>query len=328
MRMKWISGVLIVGLLLAVVGGVAAQTPSVEWQAWNAQITAHANSSQLDVAETQIIMVRGGPLHSGIRDYSQPVQIQNVFFALNGQQPQELPVGSGPGTYQVSNANGGVTLQYQLPNPANTGDTFAVQINYVATEPTPGVIDWFVVPGDHVATVDSSTLTINFPDGQAPDPSFVRMTEGNGTVSVQGNSIVIQSQGAIPANQAFGVQLPYGANVGTGGNPSQPVPAQPAPNNDTGLGISGILGLLCIVGLLVLFGGGNLLRNLLGGGSVNRPGGGFFGGGTPYNPPSNQPGGFGNTPTSGRGFRESPNQNREVPTIQGDKRRGGGASFK
>jgi hypothetical protein len=327
--MKWMSCVVLVVLALAAVGGVAAQSPSVEWEAWNAQITAHADNPQMDVAETQVINVIDGPLHSGVRDYSQPVEIQNVFFALNGGQPQELIPGNGPGSYQVSNSGGDVVLEYDLPTPAEAGDSFVVQINYSVEEASPGFIDWFVVPGDHAAQVNSSTVTINFPDGQAPDPSFVRMTEGSGSVSVSGNSIIVQSNGVIPANQAFGIQLPFGSNAGVPANPSNPNVAQPAPTGGTGDnsgGLGSLLPLLCIVVVLFLVGGGSLLRNLLGGFGG---GPGAFGG-TPVNPRSNPFGGFGrgNTPTSGRGFRESPNQNRNLPRINSDKRRGGGASFK
>ena len=327
MRLKWASSLVLIGMILAIVGGAVAQSPSVEWEAWNAQITAHANNSQLDVAETQVINVLDGSLHAGERDYSQQVDIQAVYLAMNGGQPRELTPGTGPGTYAVSTGTQDVVLQYELPTTAEAGDTFAVQINYSVPEPTPGLIDWFAVPGDHSAPVKSSTVTINFPDGDAPDPSFVRFTEGAGTVSVSGNSIVIQSQGAIQANQAFGVQLPYGAGVGAPANPNNnnnPVQTVPTggTSNDSG-GLGSIIGLLCIVGVIILFGGSSLLRGLLGGFGGSRPGGGFFGGTPTNNNPYS-----GNTPTSGRGFRESPNQNREVPTITSDKRRGGGASFK
>jgi hypothetical protein len=332
MRLKWASGLVLLGFMLATVGGAAAQGPSVEWEAWNAQITAHANDPQLDVAETQIINVLDGSLSQGERDYTQQVDIQAVYLAMNGGQPRELTQGTGAGTYQVSGSSGDVVLQYVLPTSAEAGDSFAVQINYAVPEPTAGLIDWFAVPGDHGAPVKSSTITINFPDGGAPDPSLVRFTEGSGTVSTSGDSIVIQSQGAIQANQAFGVQLPYGAGVGAAGNsgtsnnPVQTVPTGGTSTDNSG-GI-GIIGILCIIGVVILLGGGGLLRSLLGGigGGMlggNR-GGGIFGGGSPTN---NGPFG-GNTPTSGRGFRESPNQNREVPTINNDKRRGGGASFK
>ena len=330
MRLKWMSGVLLLVLVMAGAGVAAAQSPSVEWEAWNAQITAHANDPQLDVAETQVINVIEGTLHSGQRDYSQPVRIQSVYLAMNNDQPQEIFQGTGPGMYEVSNPNGDVVVDYQLPSAANAGDRFVVQINYTVNTASPGFIDWFVVPGDHAAPVNSSTVTINFPDGDAPDASFVRLTEGNGTVSVSGNSIVIQSQGVIPPNQAFGIQVPYGSGVGAPANPNNPNVGQPvAPTGGTGDssgGLGSLLPILCILGVLLLFGGGNLLRSLLGGLGGGNPG---VYGGTPSNPRYNplNPG-QGNTPTSGRGFRESPNQNRNLPRINSDKRRGGGASFK
>jgi len=334
MRLKMLGSGLLVALSLALFSAVGAQSPSIEWKAWNAQITAHANNSQLEIAETQIINVTDGQLHSGERSYSQPVNIQSVYLATNGGSPQQLSQGNGPGMYQVSNSNGEVVLDYQLPQTANAGDSFAVQINYTVNAATTGLIDWFAVPADHPFPVDSSTVTINFPEGGAPSADFARMPQGNGTVSASGNSITIQSQGAIPANQSFEVQLPYGSGVGQAGNTSSTGnttnPIQTVPTGTTGdsTGLGSILPILCILGVVLLIGGGRgLLGGLLGGlgGSLlggNRSGG-IFGGSTPIQP--NDP--FsGNEPS--RGFRESPNQNREIPPIQSDKRGGGGARFK
>lgn len=333
MRIKWMSGLLILGLLLAAIGAVSAQSPSVEWESWNAQITAYSDSSQLDVAETQVIDVLDGQLQAGQRDYSQPVDIQSVFFAMNGEQPQELAPGDGPGQFQVFEESNGVVLEYQLPIPAQAGDSFVVQINYAVEASTPGLIDWYVVPGDHSAPVRSSTVTLNFPDGEAPDPSFVRLIESTGTVSVSGSSIVIQSNGVIPANQAFGIQAPFGSNVGApanpgAGNPAQQ-PVQPVPTggttDDSG-GLGSILPILCILGVILLFGGGNLLRGLLGGFGGSPVGG--AGRSNPFGGIGRGSSGTSGGTSGGRGFRPSANQDRPAPTIRSDKRRGGGASFK
>jgi hypothetical protein len=339
MRSKWMSSVLLLGLLLAAITGVSAQSPEVEWDSWNAQITAYSDSNQVDVAETQVINVLDGQLQAGQRDYSQPVDIQSVYLAMNGDQPMELSSGDGAGEFQVFEDNGGVVLEYQLPEPAQAGDSFVVQINYAAEVATAGLVDWYVVPGDHGAPVNSSTVTINFPDGEAPDPSFVRLIESTGTVSVAGSSIVIQSDGVIPANQAFGIQVPFGSGVGAPANnpgnsnpaqqPSQPVPTGGTSNDSGGLG--SILPILCILGVVLLFGGGNLLRGLLGGlgGGGNPLGGGTTGRGNPFGGIGRGSSGTsGGTSSGGRGFRPSSNQNRSVPTVKSDKNRGGGASFK
>ncbi len=340
MRLKLTALGLFVLMSAALVFSVNAQSPTVEWTSWNAQITAHADSSQLDVAETQIIKVTGGTLNAGERDYSQPVNIQNVYLAVNGGQPKQLTQGTGPNQYQVSGSGDNIALTYQLPNPANSGDSFVVQVNYTVPAATTGLIDWFVVPADHPFPVDSSTTTINFPQGQAPSTDFVRLNQTNASVTAQGSSIVIKSSGVIAANQAFEVQVPYGAGVGqpgTSGNTTtntNPVnsPVQTVPTDgtsaDTGGGLGTILAVLCGLGLLVLLGGRSLLGGLLGG-----IGGGLFGGGNSgygggvYPTSPNEP--FGGSPTQGpvRGFRESPNQNREIPTINSDKRSGGGAHF-
>ncbi|MEO8393985.1 MAG: hypothetical protein ABI700_13430 [Chloroflexota bacterium] len=337
MRLKQLSSVFLLALSLCVVSVVGAQSPSVEWTAWNAQITAHASGAPLDISETQIIKVTDGTLHSGERDYSQQVNIQSVYLAVNGGQAQQLQTGSGANTYQVTQTSSDVLLDYQLPAAANAGDSFVVQINYTVNPPASGLIDWFIVPGSHGATVDSSKVTINFPDGDAPDTSFVRVPQGNASVTASGNSIVVQSQGALAANEGFEIQVPYGAGVGAVDNsnsgtvntsPVQNVPS--GTSNDTSGGLGSLLPVLCVVGLLVLVGGGGLLRNLLGGilGGGNSGGGGIFGGGNSSGGGIFGGGNSSGGTSSGRGFRQSSNQNREVPTIDNDKRSGGGASFK
>jgi hypothetical protein len=350
MRLKSLTSLVVLALSLSVISSVFAQSPSVEWTQWNAQITAHSGSQPFDVAETQVIRVTSGPLHGGSRDFEDPVNIQSVYLAMNGSQPTQLSQGSGAGSYTVSNSNGEIVVDYELPQAANTGDTFVVQINFTVSPPTAGIVDWSVVPANHPFPVDSSKATINFPDGQAPNASFVRVTQGSGNVSASGSSLVIQSQGALPANQPFEVQVPFGAGVGQPANgnnapvqnaPVQNAPLSNAPTNGTSSGTSndsgGILGnilpILCIVGLLVIFGGGSLLRGLLGGalggaigGGGLGGGGGIFGGGGSSNSGGGIFGG-GSSGSSGRGFRQSADQNREVPTINNDKRGGGGAGF-
>jgi len=185
---------------------------------------------------------------------------------MNGSQPVQLSQGSSPGSYAVSNSNGDIVVDYELPQAASSGQSFAVQINYTVSPVTANLIDWNVVPGTHPGQVDSSKVTINFPDGQAPSADFVRVTQGSGSTTVSGSSIVIQSTGVIPANQPFEIQLPYGSAVGQPANgnsaPVQNAPVQNAPiqnapstgatgtSNDSSGGILGnILPILCIVGL-------------------------------------------------------------------------------
>jgi hypothetical protein len=322
-------------LSLANVLHVAAQSPGVEWLNWDAVITTQANSTQLTIAETQTVQVTNGALQTGQRNYSQPVNIQSVYIAINNEQQQQLSQGNGVGNYQVSNSNGDMILEYQLPHSVSAGEQFAIQINYTTDSPTAGLIDWFIVPGGHAAPVDSSTVTINFPAGQAPDSSLVRIPQGLGTITTSGDSIIIQSQGAIPANQSFEIQLPYSASVSNAGNsndsnPNNPVAAQPAPTgttNSTSGGLSTLLVVVCIVGALVVFGAFTLARGLFSGLGGLLGGNRSAGSGSSNNPSSPMGGGssFGNPPAQGRGFRESPNQDREMPRVSRDKKSGGGA---
>jgi len=358
MRFKFLAALLVLALLAAPALAFA-QSPNLEWTRWDAQITAQSNN-QLQIVETQEVAVSGGTVSRGTRYWTSPVNIQAVYvMSGNGQQPQQLQQSTNgqPGTYSLTTNGNKPTLQYVLPNQAGQGSSFLVQINYTAQSPTTGMVDWSVIPADHPFPVRSSTVTLNFPSGQAPDPSLVRASSGNAQVSANGNQIVIRSTGAIPPQQAFGIQVPFGAGVGAAGNNgntnngntnnnpgfdpnnpnvgNNPVPANPNGGNVINLPGGGtLLMILCVVGFLLLVGGGSILRGLLGGvlgGGLNRGVGGsplgglggLFGGRNQG--PTNQ-GPF-NQGSIGRGFRQSSNQDRNIGNVGNDKDGGGGASF-
>ncbi len=361
MRSKLLALLLIALLLTPTLA--FAQSIQLEFTRWDAQINAQSNSDQMQIAEAEQIHVLSGTLSRGSRFWTQPVQIQAVYIVLgNDNTPRQLSQGNGqPGTYAVSQSNNQTTLQYTLPQQIKSGDTFTVQINYTATSPTSGMVDWTVIPGERDYPVRSSTIRVRFPNGQAPDSSLVRISRGNGTAQVNGNEVVIQSQGEVPARQPFTIQIPFGAGVGaaagnTGNQNPGNVPVAPNPNNPgigknpgnvpvnpsdgQGIQLPGggtLLLILCVVGFLLLVGGGGLLRSLLGGlgglGGINRGGGGLggpFPGGTggnsgPFNDPNNEP-----MPPSGgldRGFRPSSDQNRQIGNVGDDKDSGGGVGF-
>jgi hypothetical protein len=263
-----------------------------------------------------------------------------------------------------------------LPESAQAGDTFVIQMTYTATTPASGVLDWYIIPDDHGAPVLSSTVTLNFLEGQAPDPRLVRVLSGDAAVEGGANTIVIQSRGTIDANTPFEIQLPFGSGVGSAagsasGSSSVPqpaataatggfaAPAEPEAESGGGLDLGGILPILCILGVVILLGGGGLLGKLaggllggglggLGGGTGGgifgggsgggifgggtsggsgggifggRTGGGIFGGGSSRRTPTG-----GGTTSSGRGFRRSASQSRSVSQIRGGKKGGGGSA--
>jgi hypothetical protein len=346
--------VLCLAVLLALPGLAFAQSTSVVWNRWDDQITVQSNN-QMQIAETQEVAVSSGSVRQGTRYWTQPVQLQQVYVIQGSDQtPQALTANSSgqPGTYTFSNdSNGNPSLTYILPTTVNAGSSFIVQINYSATSQTTGMVDWRVIPSDHGADIRSSTITINFPSGQAPDPSLVRVTNGNASASVNGNTVVIKSQGTIPAQQELSIQVPFGAGVGaannsntgntgvtgsTSGNSVNNVPASTDTSSPISLPSgSTLLLLICGGGLILLLGGGTLLRGLLGGVLGGGGSGGIFGGSNnigsqgPFNGGSSGGSSFQGPSVGGaRGFRQSANQNRQIGSVGNDKESGGGASFK
>jgi len=359
--MKLKFGLLVILSLLFTGSFASAQNIDLQWNRWDAQITVSGDNSPMTISEVQEIQVLGGTVNGGTRYWTTPVELQSVQVLLNGERSaRQLNQGNGTdnGTYTLSQSQGNYILRYRLPSPQNGGNTFTLQIDYRANSPTTGMVDWKIVPVNHDFPVKSSLVKIRFPSGQGPDASLVRASQTNAQVQIQGNDYLIQSRDVIPANQAFAVQVPFGAGVGAaGGNGgvtdpnagntggvTDPFAPNPAPT-DQGISlglpsVGTICGIACIIGVLLLLGGGGLLRGLLGGlfgGGTRTAGGGLFGGGTPGGtvyPGSSSTGdsGGGGTFTgsggsTGRGFRQSGDQSRNVGRVGDDKDSGGGASF-
>jgi hypothetical protein len=351
--MRFKIGLLVILSLLFTGSFASAQNINLQWNRWDAAITVTGDNSPMAISEVQEIQVLDGTVNGGQRYWTTPVELQNVQVVLSGERSaRQLTQGNGTtnGTYSLSQSGNNYVLSYRLPSPQARGSTFAIQIDYRANSPTTGMVDWKVVPADHEFPVQSSVVKIRFPSGQGPDASLVRASQTSAQISIQGNDYTIQSASPIPANTSFAIQVPFGAGVGVAGandpinpnnngntdNSGAPFAPDPLPSGQsTSFGLPSfgtICGILCIVGILVLLGGGGLLRGLLGGlfGGGSRgytdgsPGGGVFPG------TSNTGGGgsfFGSGGSAGRGFRQSGDQNRNVGRVGDDKDSGGGASF-
>lgn len=346
--MKLKIGIMLLIAVLVGTGAAVAQNIDAEWARWDSTLTFQAGSEQIVINEVQEFNIFQGPVRFGVRAWQDPVEILDVFVVAEGQRPVQLQQSNTdePGTYTLEPTATETVLQYNLPEPAESGDNFVVQINYVTQANAEGLLDWHIVPADHGFPIQSSTAVLNFVGATPPDEGLVRVIAGNATATTSGNQIVLES-GPLAADEPFQIQVPFGEGVGAAGGsgssnqPVQPVATVPSggvqtvpsqPESDTGFNIdlSTILLVLCGIGLLVLFGGGSLLRSLLGGflgggtsgGLFPRSGGGGIfprtGGGTsrPVNPTS---GG-----STSRGFRPSSRQNRSLPTVRSSKKGTGG----
>src|SRR4051812_32094806 len=173
MRSKLLTALTVL-VLLAVPAVAFAQNTNIQWNRWDAQITAQSND-QLQIVETQEVAVSSGTVSQGTRYWTTPVNLQQVYVITgNNQNPQALTQSNSgqPGTYTLTNNGGNPTLNYVLPAAQSAGSTFLVQLSYTTQSPTTGMVDWRVIPTDHPFPVQSSTITLHFPNGQAPDPSL------------------------------------------------------------------------------------------------------------------------------------------------------------
>lgn len=317
--------------LLALPAGVYAQdSVDFQWNRWDVVIDVQPDSDTLAISETQEFALSDGTVRFGSRAWTDPVDVNDVFVVMGGDanpvQLSRADAGEEPGTYTVSQSGNETELRYYLPTPAQSGDTFVAQINYAAPVAVEGLVDWVVIPGDHAAPVQSSTVTINFPSGETPDPSLVRVAAGSGSVEQNGNSFTIQTPSPLASDQMLAIQVPFGANVGAAGEaPGEVEPAPDAGSEDDGNVVSGDTWTLILLGgivLLVLLGGGGLLRRL----TLPTP--------DPdrstrnYNPFPAQPReGAIKPPPNERGFRRSTDQDRDLPQVDDRKDSGGSAGL-
>jgi hypothetical protein len=349
---------LCLALLMLPMSMVSAQNIEFEWTRWDAIINLRSGSDDMEIVETQEFFIQDGTVRFGTRTWTDPVEILTVYYAGDNGSTVELEQSSSEaeGTYFVEQNGGETALQYNLPEAARSGDSFVVQINYVATLPAEGLVDWIIIPDEHGAPIRSSTVTLNFPNGEAPDTGLVRVVSGDASVQSSGNSIIIQSSGEIPSNEMFQIQLPFGEGVGAadagsgaGSGANSGAQEEPAagfggagssgivpgdertgitPTGDNGLGLgidmNSLLMLACIFGLMLLFGGGGLMRGLGGMGGMPRGGGIFPGAGRRSSP--GPFGGFGGNSGGGRGFRPS-SRSRSAPRIRNNKDGGGSAGL-
>src|SRR5258708_14537932 len=167
MKSKVIAVLLLVFALTPAL--VFAQSPSVQWNRWDAQINVPASGDQMQIAETQEVNVTGGTVSHGTRTWTSPVQVQNVYLIVgNDSTPKELTPGNGnqPNTFTVTDSNSGTSLTYTLPTPQSAGNTYVVQINYTATIPTTRLVDWKVFPANPPFPLLTTTITIHSPNSQ------------------------------------------------------------------------------------------------------------------------------------------------------------------
>jgi hypothetical protein len=180
--MKLKLGILL--LIAVLVGtGAAAQNIDAEWARWDTTLTFQSGSEQVEVNEVQEFNIFEGPVRFGIRAWQDPVEILDVFIVASGQRPVQLTPGNSdePGTYTLEQTVDEIVLQYNLPQPAESGDSFVVQINYLTQANAEGLLDWHIVPGDHAFPIQSSTAVLNFVGMNPPDEGLVRVIAGDYT---------------------------------------------------------------------------------------------------------------------------------------------------
>lgn len=344
-------------LTLLIPFSASAQSVEFYWESWDAVINISEADQSMTIAEAQTFVIESGSVARGSRSWVEPVEIDTVYVTTPEGDLVELTranSGERAGTYTVTRSGDETLLRYFFPSPVSGGDTFLLQINYTTPLLTENLVDWDVIPLEHGAPVNRSSVQFNFIDTDPPSEGLIRVVSNNGTVSVSDRSVTIQSNGALDADEAFYIQMPFGVGV-AGGVAVQPtairanptaVRTQPQPDAEQdvfGIDLGSILPILCIIGVLVLLGGRGLLGSLLGGflgggglggGGFGGTGGGVFGGGssgggifggggsrrTPGTP--TRPSSGGSSSSGGGGFRRSANQSRSVPTVRSRKRGG------
>ncbi|GEM_PF-1227082 len=345
---------------------VGAQDISFYWESWNSNINVSAAEGQLTIAEAQTLIIETGTIGRVNRGWLDPVEVQTVYVnAPDGEliELRRANSGEAPGTYMVTTSGDETNLTAYMPERYGNGDSFLLQINYTAPIFTDNLIDWYAVPEERGAPVNSATVRFNFLDGTPPAEGLARVVSNNATLTISGRVVSVSTTQPLPDGEALYVQMPFGAEVGGAtNNQNAPVAVAtavrvtptPTASQPAALGISleSLLPII-VIGAIVIFlimrsrggatsgGGGGCLGNLGGCGSIigvlmslfggrgGSGGGGIFpgGGGSSGGSGRSAPptfGGSGGSSSGGGGFRRSGNQQRSVPTVR--NRKGGGSA--
>lgn len=209
----------ILGLLLLFVPAVNAQSKTIEWPRWDADIQINSDGT-FDVQETYEIQFIGGPFTFGYRNIPTD-QVEGItnFLVREGNTTYTEAQTESANTFYVSRDGGDYVVNWFFPPTTNATRTFTVEYTVqgglIINQEIGDRFFWKAVGPDHAYPIGSSTVTVSLPPGATVDTAIEPATFGpdNATynISADQTSVTYHAEN-IPANQEFevGVRFPAG----------------------------------------------------------------------------------------------------------------------
>lgn len=209
----------VVCLTLLIAPTALAQSKSLDWHRWDAEIEINADGT-FDVREVYEIEFIGGPYTFGYRNIlkDQFEGLENVSVSEDGATYAQA-YGEQPHTFYVQENPDEYLVQWFFPPTENATRTFVVEYTVrgglIINEEVGDRFFWKAVGADHAFPIESSTVTVRMPPGATVDTSIEPATFGvaNARYEVSDDGRVVTFFATdIPANQEFevGVRFPHG----------------------------------------------------------------------------------------------------------------------
>jgi uncharacterized membrane protein YgcG len=205
-RTLWLSGLLLLVLVLALGGAARAQDKTLYWQRYDVDITVQTNGD-FRVVETQELVFTSGTFRYGERDIEMTrlSGIGDVTVAEEGGPQYALSASGEPYTYNVWEEGGYTKIRYNFPPTSDARRT--IIISYTVSGalryyPDKGVdqLDWKAIPGGNPFPTQSSVITLHLPDGATFTNYGVYGAEAKAQFQPGQRDATIVLQGPIPAN--------------------------------------------------------------------------------------------------------------------------------
>ncbi len=207
--------VIFVGAVVLAFGPVPsaeAQTKTLRWQLWDADIQINADGS-FRVQEQYRIEFIGGDFSYGFRNVPINRFVSLVDFHVGDefQQYTETNTG-GPFTFYVTQDAQEYVVYWFFPLTRDAVRSFTVEYTVnggvLINAEVGDRLFWKAVGPDHAFPIESSTVTVHMPPGAQVDTSLI----GENCRALADNSTVVCQAVDIPAQQEFevGVRFPHG----------------------------------------------------------------------------------------------------------------------
>jgi hypothetical protein len=201
-----------------------AQTQQFHIDRYDSEITVNRDGS-LDIVETLTYVFTSGTFRRGIREWDlerldsiTDVQVaevrqgETVPYTFGSFDPDDSRTGVA-GTYGLETTGGNLRLRWIYGQTSNTSRTFLITYRVnggVKVYDDRDEFDWYAVPPDSAAPIQSSTVRVTFPAGSETGTWTAAAVPSQANIARQGNTITYSTVSGLGGGFEVGAQIPKG----------------------------------------------------------------------------------------------------------------------